>query len=333
MKILLRADASIAMGSGHVMRCLTLARALISRGHESILLVNNHGIPWLSDELSKSGVKSLITETKKLDAQTILNECADVVVVDSYWIDGSEITALNKVVDVVAIVDGEPKGIESALYINHNLGAENNFLGINNEKVLAGSNFALVREEIFSISHSEPKPRLPANPSVLVFAGGTDAAGAIPFIYSALDQVSATFSMTVVVGTGDVPKQTNFKHSITFVPTTAEFDDLLSKADLVVAAAGTSSWEICTVGIPSVFLAVVPNQLGVIRAIEKFRCGEVVDLTTLSDDAKRELSTKFQRLITRNDLRKLYIENCRRHFDGEGTSRVVNAIERLKLNK
>lgn len=321
------------MGTGHVMRCLTLARELQQRNHEAVLVINQHDISWLNEEITRSGVNTVLVPAQTLDAEAILEFTPDIVVVDSYWIDPDDISELNSKVPVVAIVDGDTRGIDCSLFIDQNLGSEAQWSGKYAGRVLAGSRYALIREEITRLSPRQAGNQLMSTPNVLIFAGGTDATGVIPEILAAVDQVDQAFSMTVVTGDRSLSKDLLLVHSANFMSATTEFDSLLDRADIVIGAAGTSSWEICTLGIPSIFLAVVENQLQVISAIEKAHCGESINLVAERNLLSSQLQTKLEELLTSQELRAELSRNCEEHFDGLGSSRVAEALESLSLNQ
>jgi UDP-2,4-diacetamido-2,4,6-trideoxy-beta-L-altropyranose hydrolase len=333
VKILLRADASQVMGTGHIMRCLTLARTLKERGHEPVLVINDHKISWLAEEITRSGVHTLLAQEKQLQAELLVGQKPDIVVVDSYWIESTDISALNKAIPTVAIIDGETRGIDCSLYVDQNLGSEKKWEGKLQGRILAGSQYALIREEITALHRHEGSHPFPQKPNVLIFAGGTDATGIIPPLLSEVDAVDADFSLTVVTSDPGVDHNLDLIHSVTFVGATTEFGELLNSADIVVAAAGTSSWEICTIGIPSVFFAVVENQLQAISAIDSNRCGEAVDLTIDKEISIPQISKKLYALLSDNELRGTLVQNCTLHFDGRGCIRVAEAIESLSLIK
>lgn len=330
---MLRADASQKMGTGHIMRCLTLARTLKKRGHEPVLVINDHKISWLADEIRRSGVPTLRVPEKQLDIELLLEQKSDIVIVDSYWIEPLEISALNTVVPVVAIVDGDTRGIECSLYVDQNLGAEKLWAGRLEGRILAGSRYSLIRDEITKLHRPLGSYYFPQRPSVLIFAGGTDATGIVPSLLAEVDSIEANFTLTVVSGESNIENSRDLIHTATFYGATTEFGALLNNADIVVAAAGTSSWEICTIGIPSVFLAVVENQTQAISAIESKHCGAVVDLTMDAGVDIPKISEKLFALLTDQNLRETYVRNCSLHFDGMGSIRVSESIESLRLNK
>lgn len=333
VKIVLRADASKNMGTGHVMRCLTLARALQKCSHEPVLMINQHDISWLSEQITRSGVQTVIAQTDCLQPEIILELSPDIVVVDSYLINPVEITRLNSEVPVVSIVDGETRGVESTLYIDQNLGSERRWAGKLEGRVLAGSRYALIREEITNLPRRKGGIFLDGIPDILIFAGGTDATGIIPELLMAVDKVEQEFSMTVVTGDSSAGAALKFLHPTIFTNSTTEFDSLLGRADIVIAAAGTSSWEICTLGIPSIFLAVVNNQLQAISAIEKANCGESINLSHDRESLSSQVHQKLSLLLSSQELRATYSINCEKLFDGLGGLRVVEALESLSLKQ
>ena len=321
------------MGTGHVMRCLTLARALQQRAHKPILVINQHDIPWLNEEISRSGIETVIVLPQSLQQNVILGLNPDIVVVDSYWIDSVEISLINKSVPVAAIVDGDSRGIVCSLYIDQNLGSEKLWADKLTGKVLAGSKYALIREEIIRLPQREGGNHLGNTPNVLIFAGGTDATGVIPEILNAVDQVDEEFYLTVISGDRSLHRDLQLVHPAQFTSATTEFDSLLGRADIVIGAAGASSLEICTIGIPSIFLAVVENQVQVISAIQKAHCGESINLVAERNLLSSQLQTKLKELLTSQELRADFSRNCEEHFDGMGSSRVAEALEGLSLNQ
>ena len=315
------------------MRCLTLARELQQRNHEAVLFINQHHISWLEEEITRSGIKTAVAPTQILHSEGILKLNPDIVVVDSYWINPIDISELNTKIPVVAIVDEETRGIDCSLYVDQNLGSEVKWAGKNAGRVLAGSRYALIRKEITRLSPRQASNHFSSTPNVLIFAGGTDATGVIPELLPVVDQVDLDFSITVVTGDHSFSKDLLLRHTTNFTSATTEFDSLLDRADIVIGAAGTSTWEICTLGIPSIFLAVVENQLQVISAIEKAHCGESINLVADRNRLSSQLQTKLKELLTSQELRAEFSRNCAAHFDGLGSSRVAEALEGLSLNQ
>ena len=171
LRVVLRADAGLLTGTGHVMRCLSLAEELMSRGHEIFLVTAPFDVSWLEQLVVESGVSVKSCTAGDLARETILGLVPDWVVVDSYSIAAEEITALDTFVPVLAVVDGETRGVVATILLDQNLGAEER---VNGPAWLAGSQFALVRDAVLDQRRTDPWRLRGTSRSVLSFMGGTD---------------------------------------------------------------------------------------------------------------------------------------------------------------
>ena len=86
MRLVFRADASLELGSGHVMRCAAIATAAMSRGYESILVGTLGGIRWLLEHLNDKG----ITIIESAHYGPFFSKENDVLIVDSYCINPND---------------------------------------------------------------------------------------------------------------------------------------------------------------------------------------------------------------------------------------------------
>lgn len=117
MKVLLRADASATQGTGHVMRCLTLAEALRVTGHHVVLVTNNSGVSWLDELVIAQGLDVVHVAQHSLDSELVGSVAPDWLVVDSYEIRHTAISACRNKAKVLAIVDGDDRSIDADLFL------------------------------------------------------------------------------------------------------------------------------------------------------------------------------------------------------------------------
>lgn len=330
MKVVLRADATLHRGSGHVMRCLTLAEELSARRHEVHLVTAPSSIPWLDGVVTASGYKVHTCEPDTLDAHALLAMNPDWVVVDSYSIDSETISKLNDSVPVLAIVDGDTRGIRSSLYVEQNLGSEvTQWVVPPGARMLAGSAFALVRDSI--LGQRRASPWLIGNlPRIVAFMGGTDPTGAILRVSSELARLDQAVSLTVVA---PVKLHSALELELARLPgariiaPTMDLPSILGEADIVVSAAGTSAWDICSLGLPSVLVAVVGNQSASLEEIVVRELALGLDLVRDGIDTLDQLGSLVGRLLGDESLRKSLSSRSVSEFDGLGKSRVVDAME------
>lgn len=331
MRVALRADANTAQGSGHVMRCLTLAEELLGRGHDVTLVGTLPELNWLRELVTRSGVRTQKVAMDSLDLAEIRASAPDVVVVDSYGIPAERINALAAQLPVMAIVDGDSRGIECDLYLDQNLGAELEH-GRDPHRWLAGSSFALVRRAVRAARREEPWLALGTPPNVLVFMGGTDPTQSAVAVARSLAHVPEPALVTVIAPPSDHARIADILPAARVIDPTPDLPELCGHADVVVSAAGTSAWDIGTLGTPAVLVAVVDNQsAGLGRVLE---AGLALGVDSAREpDAIERVGGLVSLLLRDIELRRQLSTAAVRWFDGNGPARVAGRIEDLaKVN-
>ncbi len=331
MRVLLRADSGIKQGTGHLMRCLTLAEELLARGHDVHLMTAPMAIGWLDAAVLNSGVTVHECVPDALSIQEVLAVEPDWLVVDSYQIPADRVTAAAAEVKVLAIVDGDDRSIDATLYLDQNLGAESiprraAIAG----RFLSGPDFALVRRAVLDARREEPwKPR-GDRPGILCFMGGTDPSGTIVEVAAALASFDQDNDLVFVAPEGlHAPLRAALPHSARagILPLTPELAALFAAADLVVSAAGTSAWDLCTLGIPTVLVAVVDNQRASLRQAVERGLTLGVDIVEASTETLAEIGPLVGDLIDDSALRERLSRRSLAAFDGRGAKRVVDRLE------
>lgn len=336
MRIVFRADSSVKSGTGHVMRCLTLMRESIVRGHDSILITNDSEVPWLEQTLLKLNIPIEISDFSNLDSNKILSFSPDVVVLDSYEFNSDQISILNKEVPVAMFADGESRGIKPQIFIDQNLGAEDSsWVRESTIPVLAGSIYSLVRPEIQLVVRDKPWIFSSGIPRLLVSLGGTDPFQVSGVVAKILSTIEIDFLARIIVPPEQIEAfQRAYigNRSLKFAETSRNFEAELEQADIVISATGSSSWEICTLGIPALFIAVAENQLSGLNNIRQKELGETVNMLGKHPGKNDEISSKITRLLTDELLRQKFSLNCKNYFDGLGAKRVLDQLEKIAKN-
>jgi spore coat polysaccharide biosynthesis predicted glycosyltransferase SpsG len=337
MKVLLRSDASPSQGTGHVMRCLTLAEELIRRCHQVSLITNYSGVEWLEKVIENSQIEVIRTRQHELSLNDCLESSPDFVVVDSYQISAEEISLLAQSVPVLAIVDGDARGIIATEYLDHNLGAEleqwpDEVFG----RLMAGSSFALIRDAVLEQKRESPWVFQGKLPHIVAVMGGSDPTGSIIRVSQALYYLRGKCSATIVVSKewqGQVHKLLDGHEGFEIIEPTEKLPQVLASADIAISASGTSAWEICCLGIPSVLVAVVENQSESLQRMIERNLVMGIDLTRGGTiDVATEVETMVSKLMEDIDLREQLSKECVKFFDGSGKVRVVNVLEEIRKN-
>lgn len=316
-----------------MMRCLSLAEKLLERGHEVHLLTSDSGISWLESAISISGVAVTRVTADSLNPNEITTLRPDWVIVDSYQIDAAQISQLGQSVQVLAIIDSDDRGISARAYLDTNLFSEQlDWPKTVQDRLLAGSKYSLIRNAVMNQKRDEPWKlgKLPAR--LLVFLGGSDPYDFSPLVAKALSKLEQDFEATFIA-----PERLHdtirlaLGERLSRVQLTGPTPALASfygQADAVISAAGTSSWDICTLGIPSLLLAVVDNQQFSLAQIAKHGLTLTNNLTDGKPGKSEELARQIGQLITDTSLREQLSKTSLKYFDGLGRDRVVELLER-----
>ena len=337
MKVLLRADASPVQGTGHVMRCLTLSEELIRRSHNVVLMTNYSEVDWLEQVIVGSKTEVIRTRQHELSIDECLELTPDMVITDSYEIPASDISLLAQKVPVLSIVDGDARGIVATEYLDHNLGAElqlwpDEVAG----KLLAGSEFALIRDAVLESKRKQPWVFQKSLPHIVAVMGGSDPTGTIVEVSQALKKLEGRCTATVVVSDQwhkRVQDLLGPLDGFEIIRPTTELPRVLASADIAISASGTSAWELCSLGIPSLLIAVVENQSQSLQRMVDSKLVLGIDLTRGGiPNFTYEVETMVLRLIENNELREQLSHECAKHFDGLGKVRVVDLLEKITTN-
>jgi UDP-2,4-diacetamido-2,4,6-trideoxy-beta-L-altropyranose hydrolase len=333
--LLIRADASVAIGTGHVMRCLALAQAWQDAGGTASFAVTE--LPdALQPRLSSNGFSPLRMETIPGGVEDALATIAQARQLNAEWIvvDGDHFH--NDFLDhvrssgfrVLLLDDfADRQTFPADLIVNPNLGADEELYRKRGSKapVLTGPRYALLRREFQTPCERRFGEK---GNRVLITLGGSDPEELTPRIVTALAGCP-DLQLTVVAGAGYSSvnelrelSAPNFK--VVFdVQTMAE---LMSNMDLAIIAAGGTLWELLSVGCAVLSYARNTVQRRVVRSLAKD--GVVVDVgDTFSFDAASMVS-EVKRLADSCPARERMAALGRALVDGLGAARVVEALER-----
>jgi spore coat polysaccharide biosynthesis predicted glycosyltransferase SpsG len=334
--VALRCDAGALTGTGHVVRCVALAEELAGRGAMPVFLGTLGGVPFVEAqvrdrgfdhvELGDASVAGVAAAVRELDARA--------VVLDSYTLPAGLGEALRAAgAAVLAVVDDDTRGIDADVYVEQNYGSEALALEIPPDAVLlAGVRNALLRDVVRRRRPPEPRPPSAGTPHVVAFFGGTDAFGAAPTLVAAMAATGRPFDAQVVAAGEDARAalravQLDPGQTLELLDPVADLPALLVDADLVVSAAGTSTWELLCLGVPAALVAVVDNQEASFARLRA--SGLVAPLGLLSAIAADPAAAVAQlgELLAQPEARSALGARAWAAVDGDGRVRVVDALD------
>ena len=301
MNITFRTDSSLQIGSGHVMRCLTLADELRQRGADVMFVCREHpgnmiglieakGYPvvrlaqaeaeyaeapedlahaaWLGVSWQQDAAETIIAVKDAHPQWLIIDHYA----LDCRW----ELLLRPYVGEIMAIDDLADRPHDCDLLLDQNLcdGLDTRYdilLPKACHKLL-GPKYVLLRPE-FATSRKNLRQRDGQVKRVLVFFGGVDPTNETEKTLQALTGISdRQFDVDVVVGGGNLHKEQINKicaandgfHYHCQVDNMAE---LMAAADLAIGAGGATTWERCALGLPSISVVIAKNQHDTTKAV------------------------------------------------------------------
>lgn len=301
MRVLIRADASVLIGTGHIMRCLTLAEALRERGaecqficrdHEGHLLekilqrgfyayclplANNFVEPHNSDvnqELSHLAWLGSDWATDAAKTKGCANgDIVDWVIVDHYALDIRWEKAIRPICHRLMVIDDLADRLHDCdILLDQNFyrNQDQRYQGLlpKHCKTLLGPTFVLLNRE-FEKARKGLRIRDGVVKNIVVFFGGSDPKNQTQTVLAALKKLNMPdISVDVIVG----PINSNRRAiklfcdqlpSVRYHYNVSNMAELIVRADLGIGAGGYSMWERCYLGLPTITVVIAENQVRV----------------------------------------------------------------------
>lgn len=256
MKILIRTDASVTIGTGHVMRCLTLADQFREAGHTVVFWMKPLRGNYI-DYVQNQGYE-VIQEVMR----------ADVCIVDHYGLDLTWERTIRPYVNKIVVIDdlaNRPHDCDVLLDQNivPHYETRYNHLVPSHCVQMVGPDYLIMRNE-FIEARKHVQVRTGEVKSLLVFMGGTDPTNETSKVLKALEQYNPFEEVHVVVGASNPNKlwiqQQAQKFDYEYHEQIDYMAQLMTEVDYSLGAGGSTTWERCFVGLPSTSTIVADNQ-------------------------------------------------------------------------
>jgi UDP-2,4-diacetamido-2,4,6-trideoxy-beta-L-altropyranose hydrolase len=262
-----RADASLRLGMGHVMRCLTLADELRRQGAACLFLCEERPGNMIPEIAARGYPVHALHAGAELTS-------VDVMVVDHYSIGEPWETAVRSCSRFLVVLDDlADRRHYCDLLIDQNLGrTESHYLPLVPPgcRILTGPDYALLRAEFPAMRAYSLRRREPASlRRLLIFMGGVDRSNVTGKVLEALheEDLPSGTHFTVVLGP-KAPWAEQVRQEAARLPWDTDVQvgpqdmaKLMADSDLAVGAAGGSAWERCCLGLPSLIIPIADNQL------------------------------------------------------------------------
>lgn len=358
LQFVIRVDASSSIGTGHVMRCLTLAGVLQEKGSEVTFICREHndhlcdliemrgfvvhrlskpkfitdlgtypphaewlGVSWTDDGDQTSAF------LKKLDRKP------DWLIVDHYALDYRWEQYIRPYVGKIFVIDDLADRVHDCdLLLDQNLVSDMNSRYA--EKIpslcrqIIGPKYALLRP-VYADLHQRVPPRDGPVRRILIFFGETDSVNLTFLTVSAFMNLNhQDIEVDLIISMrnphiSQILKLVDGHSNIHIHYDLPSLALLMVKADLAIGAAGTTSWERLCLGLPSVVITLADNQRPIAEGLNR---NGLIRWIGHKDDVTEEKIFQILKELLANDNDKSWSILCRGIVDGKGVFRVCSAL-------
>lgn len=339
--IWIRADGGKEIGTGHIMRCLSVADALRQMGEAVCFLMADDSAAAL---VEKAGQDYRVLHSSFKHPEEELDELIpffseggkSVFLADSYFVTPSYLSRIRACMPVGYMDDRGISGLPVDLLINYNIFADASIYGGSEERAteyLLGTRYAPLRREFHEVSYQVREQA----ESVLITTGGSDRydlAGKI--LKEALKYPGARdLEYCVVSGAynENLPAllEIESQHpNVKIYRNVTRMSELMQNCDIAVTAGGSTMYELSAVGVPIVCFSFVDNQE---KIVEGFREREIVcfggDYLRQGERMVGDVVSHIALLRGNAELRRSYSRRQRALVDGKGAMRIAKRLKGL----
>jgi len=324
------------IATGHVMRCLSIAEAARKMGeYTTFILSDENG----RDYIESRGFQIIILNTKWDEMEKeipvlekIINaNMIKTILIDSYQVTENYLNILSQYVKTIYIDDLADRFYPVSTivcYMSHwkKLGHAKRY---KNKRLLLGLEFVPVREVFQNMQKKDIKLEVG---SILLLSGGADP---YDILFKLLENITQIYSKEIIVICGRyyqnleklVNKYKDFKN-IKILKSVENMEYYMRKADLAISAGGTTLYELCACGTPTISYTFVDNQ---IENVKGFSENEIIEYAgdVRYDYIFEKITKLVQEYCEDIELRKKRSQKMQEKVDGKGAIRIVEEWKKL----
>ena len=340
---IIRADASIGSGTGHLMRCISLAQSLKDAGGEVTFAVAESPestIEKIRTEFEVVKVKS-DSGTEKDVAETIEKAFAcnsKWIVVDGYHFSSKYQESIKKSGLKLLFLDdyGHCDKYSAEIILNQNSYASEKYYPKTDifTRLLLGTKYSSIRREFLKYKNfSKKTPKIATK--VLVTMGGSDPLNTTLKILNSIKKMKERqLDVKIVLGGANphlqsIEKEIKKSPNLQILMNVSNMPELMAWADLAISGGGTTCWEICLMKLPNMILYCADNQVPIAESLDK--AGAAVNLGMTSEISEQSISKKIETLICDFRRREGMSEEAGKLVDGLGAERVAEEMSAPSL--
>ena len=357
MRVVIRVDASIEIGSGHVIRCLTLAEILKENGANVQFICRKHKGNLISNIISK-GFSVLELEasasiklddkllhshwlgaTQKQDSADCLSflkqSRLDWLIVDHYGIDEDWQKYLKGNYQQLMVIDDlADRKHQCDILLDQTFGRQKkDYKDLVSETcgLIVGSQYALLRPEFNNWrQYSLDRRKHPVIRELLINMGGMDTQNITEMVLKEIGNCNLPkdINITIVMGTLSshlesikvLAKELPYRADVKVE--VSNLGEIMANSDISIGASGITTWERCCLGLPTIQLVTADNQIFLAETLSN---QNIVKLVKKTSELKKLLESASD-WVTDISISAKNICN------GLGVYKIFNKLTDLKID-
>lgn len=344
----IRVDANEIIGTGHVMRCLSIAEEFHERGEEVTFIIAD---TCSQNMILERGFKTYCLHSMWNDLDQEIKEMIRVIeekqisllLIDSYFVTKLYLSTIGQYTRTAYIDDVDCFIYPVNLLVNYNIYAERldyqsrySKAGINTKFAL-GCRYAPLRKEFFSVKR-QVREKIS---NILITSGGTDSYDVTGYLLQEIYKQSwfENFDYYVVLGRFNKNrlilindwKQYKNIHLLEDVNNMADY---MKNCDIAITAGGVTAYELCACGTPSIIYTLADNQLEIARSVSEL--GWIPWVGDVRQDMQgciKKIIEYIEQFNKNTDSLWRISREMQKNVDGKGRAHLVDwLLQTLSIN-
>lgn len=341
--ICFRADGNEMIASGHIMRCLSIAQTAQELGEECCFVMAGRRFSAI---VENAGIKSFYLDTDFMNMQEELETFIPIlekikpncVVVDSYYVTEKYLEEIRKYSTIIYIDDLASFAYPVDVIVNYNIYSKKidyvQMYHIQNKfepKLLLGSEYAPLRKEFKKVKRKQQPKNVK---DVLISTGGADyehvALRLAQYLTDHKDMNNYKYHFLVGGLNQDILELMKLAERFPLLmeihQNVKHMGQLMQSCDIAVSAAGSTLYELCACGIPTITYVLADNQiLGAQTFFEKGLMLYAGDCRN-DRDFERHMTRAIEKLANDYQLRTNMGEKMCTIVSGKGAEILVKEL-------
>lgn len=335
--IFIRADANAVIATGHIMRCMVIAAWLVKLGEQVTFLVADE---FSVDMLDENGFSYIVLDTdwRTMESELpvlrkiIQNFESSILFVDSYQVTEAYFKELSTITKVIYLDDRnafrcDVFGLINYSHYYHDFKYEETYAD-SGVRLWLGCGFIPLRDEF---CHMEEKDIHDAVQNIMITTGGTDNFNVSEQILKTMAVRFADIKFHLVIGRfyknrDKLRELASGMKNVILYENISKMSTLMKNCDVAISSGGTTLYELCACGVPTICFSMADNQVPGVKAMAEqgimLSAGDVRDAEELFGVRVLEhfgrLQDKGQRLAYSRKMQKL--------VDGKGAERIADMV-------